>query len=121
MSFSLQSSIFVHCCYCQFYFCSRFSPFKPPPPHYILLPSSLEAFRWFSGNEFTSQCRRHGFYPWIQKIPWRRKWQPTPVFLPGKNTGVGLDHSSNSWTFVFTQCFVFSPPTIEDRFTLLKI
>ena len=28
--------------------------------------------------------RRLGFNPWIRKIPWRRKWQPTPVFLPGK-------------------------------------
>ena len=26
--------------------------------------------------------RRHGFYLWIKKIPWGRKWQPTPVFLP---------------------------------------
>ena len=25
------------------------------------------------------QCRRHGFDPWIRKIPWRRKWQPNPV------------------------------------------
>ena len=23
-------------------------------------------------------------HPWVGKIPWRRKWQPTPVFLPGK-------------------------------------
>jgi len=33
------------------------------------------------------QCRRHrkyGFNPWVGKIPWRRKWQPTPVFLPEK-------------------------------------
>ena len=30
------------------------------------------------------QYRRLWFYPWIGKIPWRRKWQPTPVFLPGK-------------------------------------
>ena len=30
------------------------------------------------------QCRRHGFDPWIGKIPWSRKWQPTPVFLPGE-------------------------------------
>ena len=30
------------------------------------------------------QCRRPGFDPWVEKIPWRRKWQPTPVFLPGK-------------------------------------
>ena len=31
--------------------------------------------------------RRQGFYPWVGKIPWRRKWQPTPVFLPGKPCG----------------------------------
>ena len=31
--------------------------------------------------------RRRGFDPWIRKIPWRRKWQPTPVFLPGKFHG----------------------------------
>ena len=29
-------------------------------------------------------CKRLGFGPWVGKIPWRRKWQPTPVFLPGK-------------------------------------
>ena len=33
------------------------------------------------------QCRRCGFNPWVGKIPWRRKWQPTPVFLPGKSHG----------------------------------
>ena len=30
------------------------------------------------------QCRRPGFDPWFRKIPWRRKWQPIPIFLPGK-------------------------------------
>ena len=25
------------------------------------------------------------FDPWIWKIPWIRKWQPTPIFLPGKS------------------------------------
>ena len=29
--------------------------------------------------------RRWGFNPWIRKIPWRRKWKPTPVFLPGQS------------------------------------
>ena len=33
------------------------------------------------------QCRWHRFDPWVRKIPWRRKWQPTPVFLPGKSHG----------------------------------
>ena len=40
-----------------------------------------------SGKELAWQCRRHkrhGFYPWIRKIPWRRAWQPTP-FLPGES------------------------------------
>ena len=31
--------------------------------------------------------RRCGFNPWIGKTPWRRKWQPTPAFLPGKSHG----------------------------------
>ena len=40
-----------------------------------------------SGKEPACQFRRHkrcGFDPWIGKIPWRRAWQPTPVFLPGE-------------------------------------
>ena len=42
---------------------------------------------WCSGEAFPCQCRRHnrgGFNPWVGKIPWSKKWQPTPVFLPGK-------------------------------------
>ena len=38
-----------------------------------------------SGKEPSCQFRRHercGFDPWVRKIPWRRKWQPNPVFLP---------------------------------------
>ena len=27
---------------------------------------------------------RHGFDPWVRKIPWRRAWQSTPVILPGE-------------------------------------
>ena len=33
------------------------------------------------------QCGRPGFDPWVGKIPWRRAWQPTPVFLPGESHG----------------------------------
>ena len=32
-------------------------------------------------------CGRPGFDPWVRKIPWRRKWQPTPVLLPGESRG----------------------------------
>ena len=31
------------------------------------------------------RLRRSRFNPWVRKIPWRRKWQPTPVFLPGES------------------------------------
>ena len=46
--------------------------------------------RGHSGKEFTCQCRRHeqrGFNSWVGKIPWSRKWQPVPVFLPGEIHG----------------------------------
>ena len=43
--------------------------------------------RWRSSEESACQCGRCGLAPWIRKIPWRRKWQPTPVFLPGKSHG----------------------------------
>ena len=42
---------------------------------------------WLSGKESACQCRRLRFSPWVRKIPWRRKWQPTQVFLPGKSHG----------------------------------
>ena len=43
-----------------------------------------------SGKELACQCRRQKrckFDPWVRKIPWRRSWQPTPVFLPGESHG----------------------------------
>ena len=43
--------------------------------------------RWLSGKESACQCRRCRFNPWVGEIPWRRKWQPTPVFLPEKFNG----------------------------------
>ena len=41
------------------------------------------------GKEPASQCRLGItlFDPWVGKIPWSRKWQPTPVFLPGESRG----------------------------------
>ena len=38
------------------------------------------------------QCRirrRCGFIPWVRKTPWRRAWQPTPIFLPGESMDRG--------------------------------
>ena len=45
-------------------------------------------WRWCSGKEPAWQCSRQRFHPWVWKMPWRRKWQPTPVFLPGKSHGL---------------------------------
>ena len=42
---------------------------------------------WLNGREHICQSRRHGFDLWLGKIPWRRTWQSTPVFLPGKSCG----------------------------------
>ena len=57
----------------------------------------LSSSSWFSSfpggsvyKESTCRCRRckrPKFDPWVRKIPWRRKWQPTPVFLPGESHG----------------------------------
>ena len=52
--------------------------------------TTLGLLRWCSGKESACQCRRHkrcGFVPWVRKIPCSRKWQPAPVFLPGKFHG----------------------------------
>ena len=47
----------------------------------LLLPGDA------SGKEPAWQCRRQEFDPWVRKIPWRRAWQSTPVFLPGESHG----------------------------------
>ena len=36
----------------------------------------------------TCQCKRCGFDLWVGKVPWKREWQPTTVFLPGKFHGL---------------------------------
>ena len=54
--------------------------------------NGLYCLPWLlSRKESTCQCRRCGFDPWVGKIPWRKKWQPTPVFSPGKS------HGQRSW------------------------
>ena len=42
-------------------------------------------------------CGRPGFDPWVGKILWRRKWQPTPVLLPGKSHGQRSLVGYNLW------------------------
>ena len=58
--------------------CKRYKP---------LLTLCPWASHVFSGKESACQCRGCRFNPWVEKIPKRRKWQPAPVFLPGKSHG----------------------------------
>ena len=79
-------------------------------------------------KESACQCRRlkrRGFNPWVDKIPWRRKWQPTLVFLPGESHGQKSLAGYSPWshkelatterararahthTHTHTQCFLF--------------
>ena len=51
-------------------------------PRFLICIISCGLPRWLSGKEFSCQCKRQ-----VRKILWRRKWQPTPVFLPGKSHG----------------------------------
>ena len=53
---------------------------------------------WLNGKESACQCRRHGFHPWVGKIPWRRKWQPTTIFLSGKSHGQRSLAGYSSWS-----------------------
>ena len=63
--------------------------------------------RWLSGWECTSRWRKHRFNPQVGKTPWRRKWQATPIFLPGESHWqrnlVGSVHGvAKSWTQLST-------------------
>ena len=53
--------------------------------------------RWQDGKESACQCRRRRLDPRVGKIPWRRKWQPSPVFLPGKSQGQRSLAGYSSW------------------------
>ena len=63
------------------------------PPHFSWMTLGFVALYskglpWcLSGRESACQCRRHRFGPWVRKTPWRKKWQPTLIFLPGKSHG----------------------------------
>ena len=57
---------------------------------YVLFNSSYQEHGlpwWLSSKRICPQCRRCGIDPWVRKIPWRREWQPIPVFFPGESHG----------------------------------
>ena len=54
-------------------------------PNFNNMTISLVAFRGTFLMGIHCRGWRHGFNPWVRKIPWKRKWQPSPIFLPGKS------------------------------------
>ena len=55
---------------------------------YLASLALVKGLPWrLSSKELACQYRRFRFDPWVRKIPWRRKWQPTPALLPRKSHG----------------------------------
>ena len=52
---------------------------------------------WLSWWRICLQCRRPGFDPWDEKVPWKREWHPTPIFLAGEFHGQGSLVSYSPW------------------------
>ena len=75
--------------------------------------------RWLSGKESAHQCRRprrREFDPWVWKIPWKRNWQPTLVFSPGKSYGHGSLAGQSPWA-----CLTGSGMTEHARIHNMKL
>ena len=73
---------------CEYPVCGKIQQAWPPSPHSWLSRTHLIRLPWWlSSKEPACQCRRHRFDPWVGKIPWRSKWQPTRVFLLGESLG----------------------------------
>ena len=67
-------------------------------PHDFYSPNpSIGLCWWLSDKESTCQCKRCRFDRWVRKIPWRRAWQPTQVFLPGESRGQGSLAGYRPW------------------------
>ena len=69
------------------------------------------------------RCEICGFNPWVRKIPCRRKWQPTPVFLPGEFHGqrsLGYNHWGHK-ELDMTEQLTLSEGLVERRITKVKM
>ena len=103
--------------------------------------------RWRGGKEsacLCRRCKRCGFNPWVGKIPWSRKWQPTPLFLSGNFHGQknlagcspwGRKESRHDWAgthtcnvhsshciFILWNCFISdTSPTVSSEPQYLNV
>ena len=83
----------------------------------FLAHSRYSGLPWcLNGKESACRWRRHRFNAWVETISWRRKWQPTPVFLPGEfhwqwslvdyspwSQRVGHDLATKQWQNIATK------------------
>ena len=72
----------------KFYLRARFLPWISVMYIPTVQRTTLKGLPWWlRGWRICLRCKRAGFDPWAGKIPWRRKWQPTPAFVPGESHG----------------------------------
>ena len=84
--------------------CCLFSSLEAPGAPWLTAaslssPGPLSVRCWLPMASYARQCRRQnrlGFDPQVGKIRWRKKWQPTPVYLPGESRGPGGLQSTGS-------------------------
>ena len=70
----------------------------PLSPSFLSSPYKMHGVPWWlSGEESDCQCRSPEFSPWVRKLPWRRKWQATPISLPGKSHGQRSQAGYSPW------------------------
>ena len=55
--------------------------------HFMLKHGASPVTQQIKNPPVMQETERRGFDPWVREIPWRRNWQPTPVFLPGESHG----------------------------------
>ena len=70
-----------------------------------------------SGKESACPCKGHRFDLWVGEIPWRRKWQPTPIFLPGKGGKLG----SSPWGHKESDMTEYSVLAYHQHLLLIKL
>ena len=104
----------------------KFGNGTPPPPCFMNVLAAQLCLNWSRAwmVRIHLQCRRLGYDPWVRKIPWRSKWQPSPTFLPGKSHAqrglagysVGLQRVGHNWV---TDSFIFPAFTFRETISFL--
>ena len=124
---------------CNYWLCqenktSLVSPAECSPQHPPLTSFTASLLHCFPGgshgNETACYYRRPGFRPWVGKIPWRKEWLPTPVFLPGEFRGQRSLVGYSPWVFkesdtteqqTLSHFYFFLPPKVSVILTFMVI